>query len=235
MGAALQAVKLVESRVECAGTGMFAFTRPEGYRFAPGQFQSLTLVTREGQQTKSFSHCDAPGEPASLVLTRLTGSAFKDALLALRPGDEVKVAGPFGRLTLPEGTARAGFLVGGVGVTPAASIVGDSVLRKTGLDCLVVYGNRDQSCIPLRERFATYEASGGPVRVVDVLSRPLPGWGGEAGYISADILRRHCDPAEPRHWFVSGPPTMVSAMLAVLVECGVPNEWVSSELFAGYR
>jgi len=187
MGAALQAVKLVESRVECAGTGMFAFTRPEGYRFAPGQFQSLTLVTREGQQTKSFSHCDAPGEPASLVLTRLTGSAFKDALLALRPGDEVKVAGPFGRLTLPEGTARAGFLVGGVGVTPAASIVGDSVLRKTGLDCLVVYGNRDQSCIPLRERFATYEASGGPVRVVDVLSRPLPGWGGEAGYIFARV------------------------------------------------
>jgi len=28
---------------------------------------------------------------------------------------------------------------------------------------------------------------------------------------------------------------MVSAMLAVLVECGVPGEWVSSERFAGYR
>jgi NAD(P)H-flavin reductase len=122
-----------------------------------------------------------------------------------------------------------------VGVTPAASIVGDSVLRKTGLDCLVVYGNRDQSCIPLRERFASYEASRAPVRVIDVLSRPLPGWGGEAGYISADILRRHCDLAEPRHWFVSGPPTMVSAALGVLAECGVPGEWVSSELFAGYR
>lgn len=227
-------VKLVEARIECAGTGLFSFTRPPGYRFAPGQFQTLTLTTREGEQTKPFSHCDAPDDPVSLVLTRLTGSAFKDALLALRPGDEVKVHGPHGRFTLPEGTSKAGFLVGGVGVTPAASIVGDSVSRGTGLDCLVLYGNTDQSCIPLRERFARYEASGAPVRFVDVLSRSLPGWDGEAGYITAEVLRRHCDPAEPRHWFVSGPPAMVSSMLAVLDECGVPKDWVSSELFSGY-
>jgi ferredoxin-NADP reductase len=230
-----QTVRLVEARTECPGTGLFSFSRPEGYRFAAGQFQSLTLATREGEQTKPFTHCDAPGDPHSLVLTRLSGSAFKDALLALRPGDEIRTAGPYGRLTLPEGTARAGFLVGGVGVTPAASIVGDSVLRRTSLDCLVLYGNTDQSCIPLRERFAGYKASDAPVRVVDVLSHPLPGWGGESGYITADVLRRHCDPVEPRHWFVSGPPTMVSAMLAVLVECRVPTEWVSSEFFTGYR
>jgi ferredoxin-NADP reductase len=235
MEASVRTVRLVEARIECPGTGLFSFTRPEGYRFAAGQFRSLTLATREGEQTKPFTHCDAPGDPVSLVLTRLSGSAFKDALLALRPGDEVKMAGPYGRLTLPEGTSRAGFLVGGVGVTPAASLVGDSVLRRTGLDCVVFYGNTDQSCIPLRERFAAYEASGAPVRVVDVLSRPLPGWAGETGFIGADVLRRHCDPAETRHWFVSGPPTMVSAMLAVLAESGVPTEWVSSELFSGYR
>jgi ferredoxin-NADP reductase len=228
-------VRFVEARTECPGTGTFSFTCPEGYRFAAGQFQSLTLATREGEQTKSFTHCDVPGDPVSLVLTRLSGSAFKDALLALRPGDEVEAAGPFGRLTVPEGTSRAGFLVGGVGVTPAASIVGDSVVRQTGLDCLVLYGNTDQSCIPLRERFAKYEVSGAPVQVVDVLASPLPGWDGETGYITADVLRRHCDPAKQRHWFVSGPPTMVAAMLAVLVECGVPTEWVSSELFSGYR
>jgi ferredoxin-NADP reductase len=230
-----QVVKLTEARIECAGTGLFAFTRPPGYRFEPGQFERLTLTTREGVQTKPFTHCDAPDDEHALVLTRLTGSAFKDALMALRPGDEVTVAGPNGRLTLPPGTARAGFLVGGVGVTPAASIVRASVLRRTGLECLVLCGNADQSCIPLRSQFAEYEASGAPVRVVDVLSRPLPGWKGETGYITADIVRRYCDLSEPRHWFLSGPPAMVAAMQSVLVECGVPSSQVSAELFSGYR
>jgi ferredoxin-NADP reductase len=228
-------VKLVGSRTECTGTGLFSFTHPKGYRFAAGQFRYLTLATREGEQTKAFTHCDVPGEPVSLLLTRMTGSPFKDALAALRPGDEVEMSGPRGRLTLPEGTMRAGFLVGGVGITPAASIVGDSVARRTGLDCLVLYGNTDQSCIPLHGRFAEYAAAGAPVRVVDVLSKPLPGWTGESGYISAEILRRHVDPSEPRHWFVSGPPLMVAAMLVVLTECGVPDGRVSSELFSGYR
>ena len=31
-------VRFVEARTECPGTGMFSFTRPEGYRFAAGQF-----------------------------------------------------------------------------------------------------------------------------------------------------------------------------------------------------
>lgn len=228
-------VRLVESRTECAGTGLFSFTRPSGYRFVAGQYQALTLQTREGPQTKPFTHCDAPGDEHALVLTRLTGSAFKDALAALRTGDEVTMTGPHGRLTLPEGTTKAGFLVGGVGVTPAASIVRDSVLRHTGLDCLMLYANTDQSCIPLRERLAEYEASGAPVRVVDVLSRPLPGWSGEAGYIRPEVVRRHCDPSEPRHWFLSGPPSMVEAMRTVLDECGVPRDAVSFELFTGYR
>ena len=235
MDAPAPIVTLVESRIECPGTGSFAFTRPEGYRFAAGQYQMLTLATREGEQTKAFSHADAPGDGTSLVLTRLTGSAFKDALLALRPGDAVRMSGPFGRLIVPEGTTRAGFLVGGVGVTPAASIVRDSVLRRTGLECLVMLGNRDQSCIPMRGVLAECEKSGAPVEVVDVLSRPLPGWTGETGYITADAVRRHCDPAEERHWFLSGPPPMVSAMRGVLAEFGVPGSAVSFELFSGYH
>jgi ferredoxin-NADP reductase len=228
-------VTLLEARIECAGTGSFSFTRPEGYRFVAGQYQMLTLTTRDGEQTKAFSHADAPDDASSLVLTRLTGSAFKDALVALRPGDGVRVSGPFGDLTVPRGTMRAGFLVGGVGVTPAASIVRGSVLCRTGLECLVMLGNRDQSCMPMRDVLGQWEKSGEPVEVVDVLSRPLPGWSGETGYITADTVRRHCDPAEERHWFVSGPPSMVAAMRAVLDELGVPASSASFELFSGYH
>jgi ferredoxin-NADP reductase len=234
MPPAKQTVRLVGSRDECDGMRVFTFTRPEGYRFEPGQYRTITLRTREGVVTKAFTHCDAPGDEHSMLLTRMTGSAFKDALGALEPGAEVETAGPFGRLTVPEGVSRVAFLVGGVGVTPAASIVRDSVLRATGLECLVFYGNRAASCIPLRADFDGYAASA-PVRRVDVLSEPDASWTGERGYIDAALVRRHCDPLDGWHWFVSGPPAMADAMRAVLAALGVPAAAASFELFAGYR
>jgi ferredoxin-NADP reductase len=226
-------VKLAGSRDECDGMRVFTFTRPEGYRFEPGQFRTITLQTREGTVTKSFTHCDAPDDATTMVLTRMTGSAFKDALGALKPGAEVETAGPFGRLTVPAGARKVAFLVGGVGVTPAASIVRDSVLRATGLECLLFYGNRVASCIPLRSDFDTYEASA-PVRRVDVLSEPDASWTGEHGYIDAALVRRHCDPLDGWHWFVSGPPAMVEAMRAVLETLEVPTTAASFETFVGY-
>lgn len=226
-------VTLIASHVECDGIATFSFTRPPGYAFVAGQYQTLTLQTREGAQTKSFSHCDAPGDDHSLVLTRLTGSAFKDALSAVCPGDTVTTAGPFGRLTV--GTARrAAFLVGGVGLSPAASIVRDATLRHTGLECLVFSGNNDEACMPLHEDLASY-ATHPDVRVVDVLWKPGDAWTGERGLITADLVRRHCDPADGWHWFVSGPPGMVAAMRTVLDDLAVPAADASFEEFGGYR
>ena len=138
-------VTFTGSESPCASTGVFRFSRPPGYSYVAGQYVSLTLETREGRQTKSFSHCDAPGDAETEVLTRLTGSAFKDALAALHPGDLVTMSGPFGRLVLPEGVDRAAFLVGGVGITPMRSIVRDSVQRGTGLTALVFDGNLDET------------------------------------------------------------------------------------------
>lgn len=229
-----QTVKLADSRIECDGTSRFAFTRPPEYRFAAGQYQMLTLQTRDGAQTKPFTHCDAPGDEHALVLTRMTGSAFKDALAALKPGDEVTMDGPHGRLTVPEGARRIAFLVGGVGITPAASIVRDAVLRHTGLECLVFYGNRDASCIPLQADFVSYQSE--PlIRVVDVLDEADQTWTGERGTITADVVRRHCDPLDGWHWFLSGPPAMVGAMRSVLGELAVPATATSFEEFIGYQ
>jgi ferredoxin-NADP reductase len=233
MTSAASTVALVEARQECAGTGVFTFTRPAGYTFSPGQYMTLELDTREGKQTKPFTHADAPGDESSRVLTRMSGSPFKDALLALAPGDPVAMAGPFGRLTVPEGAGKLAFLVGGVGITPAVSIVRDSVLRSTGLECLIFYGNPEESCIPLGAELDAYE-HGAPVRRIDVLSRPSVAWTGERGYITAEVVARHCRPLDGWHWFVSGPPSMVDAMRAMLDALAVPTTSTSIEAFAGY-
>jgi ferredoxin-NADP reductase len=235
MGTDARTVEFLGSADPCSSTGIFRFSRPPGYAYTPGQYLSLTLETREGAQTKNFSHCDSPQDRETEILTRMTGSAFKDALAALRPGDTVETGGPFGKLVLPEGAEHAAFLVGGVGITPMRSIVRDAVQRATGLTALVFDGNLDETCIPLRDEFDTWEREHASIRFVHVLERPSPAWTGEQGFIGPETVKRHCDPLDGWHWFVSGPPAMVDAMSRVIDALGVDASRVSFESFAGYR
>ncbi len=222
-------------RVECAeGVAAFRFTKPEGYGFLPGQYFTLGLDTREGRQSKPFTHSDAPDDPFIELTTRLTGSAFKNALVALSPGEGVAVGGPFGRPALPEGTSRAAFLVGGVGVTPARSVLRDARHRRTGLEAVVFLGNQNESCMPYAAEFEAMHRVDSGIRVVNVLVAPSADWTGERGFISADIVRRYIDPDAGWHFVVAGPPAMVDAMSRLLDELAVPKERTSLERFSGY-
>jgi ferredoxin-NADP reductase len=234
MARSAHTVTFLGSTDTCSSTGRFRFSRPPGYTYKPGQYLSLTLHTRQGAQTKSFSHCDSPRDQETEILTRMTGSAFKDALAALQPGETVETAGPFGDLVLPEGVVRAAFLVGGVGITPMRSIVRDAVQRATGLEVLIFDGNLDETCIPMRDEFDRWQIEHETVRFVHVLEKPSPAWTGERGFIGSETVLRHCDPLDGWHWFVSGPPAMVDAMARVIDQLGVDLADVSFESFEGY-
>ena len=198
----------------------FRFSKPAGYTFEPGQYAVLSLDTAEGPQSKPFTHAQAPGDDYLEVTTRLSGSAFKNALVALAPGDRVSIRGPQGRLVAPPGLMRVAFLVGGVGITPAHSILRDRVLRGEPFDDAVVFfGNRDDSCIPYREELDAMGPMG--VRVVNVLEHAPSAWEGETGFVSAQIVRKHLDTTDARTVIVSGPPVMVVAMERVLDDLGV--------------
>jgi ferredoxin-NADP reductase len=235
MATSASTVRFVGADRLCPTTATFAFTRPKGYSFVAGQYLSLTIGTREGPQTHSFSHCDAPGDAEVTILTRLTGSAFKDALLAMHPGDDATMLGPAGLLTVGPDVERAAFLVGGVGVSPAHSIVRDLAARETRPELLLFDGNLDETCVPFKDEFDRYERDTGDIRFVHVLEKPSDAWTGERGFITADLVKRHCDPLDGWHWYVAGPPAMVTAMHAVLDALAVPAVSATFELFTGYR
>ena len=213
--------------------------RPEGYEFTPGQWLRLTLPTAEGEQTKTFTNATAPGDDWLEIATRISGSPFKAALEQLGPGDEVEIAGPGGRLVLPQDTAKVAFLVGGVGVTPARSMLRDAMQRgRRFSDAVVIYGNRDAACTPYLDELEEMAPAG--VRVVSVLEHPDERWEGERGLVTAELVRRHADISDGRLVFVAGPPPMVEAMQAVLDELGVAQdrrriEWFGSSKRAGVR
>jgi ferredoxin-NADP reductase len=217
------AVTLAEKEL-CAGKiGQFRFSRPDGYAFEAGQWFRLTLGTTEGTQTATFSHASAPGDPLLEMATRMSGSAFKRALDAMEPGGSAVIAGPGGRLRLPEPDGQIVFLVGGVGITPVHSLLREAVARGRRFDgAVLIFGNRDESCVLYREELSGMAAQG--VRLVEVLEEPLGSWDGETGLISPELVRRHVDTAESSVYMVTGPPVMVEAMERVLDSLGVADE-----------
>ena len=196
------------------------FSRPAGYEFSAGQWFRLTLATDQGDVTETFSHCSAPSDPLLEMATRRSGSPFKRALAALEPGTRATIAGPGGHLALPEGADRITCLVGGVGITPVRSILRDARARdRVFSDALVLYGNRDETCVPFSEELLAMGDLG--VRTVVCLERASDAWTGERGFITAETVRRYMDPADGRLFLLAGPPAMVGAMEHVLDELEV--------------
>jgi len=207
----------------------YRFRRPDGYDFIAGQWGVYDLGEPAGKHT--FTHASAPDDPYLEIMTRLSASAYKTALHALRPGETVGLSGPGGRMRLREGEARAAFLAGGVGITPIRSMLRDAArASKSFEDALLVFGNRDENCIPYREELEALNAIG--LRVVHALEHPPEGWRGERGFVTADMVRRHVDPADGRPFYVTGPPGMVTAMERVLDELGVEGERRRIERFS---
>jgi glycine betaine catabolism B len=216
-------VKLLEQQTCGADIRILRFERPAGYAYKSGQWFRLSLDTAQGPETKTFSHCSAPGDSHIEMATRMSDSAFKQALGAISPGMTVRIAGPGGRFALPADTQRVAFLVGGVGITPVRSLLRNAM--QTGrefADALLLYGNRDESCAPFLAEFEAMRSIG--VRVVVCYERPSVGWEGESGFITEDTVRRHMDPSDGRLFVVTGPPVMVEAMESVLSNLAVPAE-----------
>jgi glycine betaine catabolism B len=210
------------------------FTRPAAYRFKAGQWFSLRLQTPDGVLAETFSHCSAPGDPYLELTTRISGSPFKRQLAALEPGARVTIVGPGGRLAVDGDQQRVVFLAGGVGITPIRSILRDAGDRARRFeDALLIYGNRDESCVPFAEELDALKRIG--LRVVICYERPPVGWLGESGFISAETVRRHVDPDAGYLFVVTGPPVMVEAMERVLDDLAVSAEQRLVERFAPAR
>jgi len=190
--------------------------RPDGYRYAAGQWFRLELETASGAEAKTFSHASAPSDEWLEMATRQTGSPFKRALAGLRSGDKVTLMGPGGRLRLPGEQPRTlAFLVGGVGITPVRSMLRKAIASgETFTDTVVFYGDRDERCMTYLPELQAMADAG--IRVVPVLEQPPSTWTGATGFITAELIARHVDLSDGRPVVVTGPPVMVDAMSEVL-------------------
>jgi predicted ferric reductase len=201
-----------------------------GLRFRAGQFAWIRLDRSPvSMREHPFSIASAPGGEGRLALLIKEAGDFTRTIGTLRPGARAFVEGPHGNLTV-DGRTEAGLCLigGGVGVAPLLSILRARRAAGDARPALLVYGNRHEGQILAGDELPALGAE-----VVHVLQDPPPGWTGETGLVSRDLVARRCAAAARDGWLfvLCGPPPMMREVRAGLVALGVPARRILEERF----
>lgn len=223
-------------------TMSFRFKKPQGWSYRAGQFVDITLLdppeTDAEGNLRGFSISSAPREAVITITTRLRDTAFKRVLQTVPLGTLVKMEGPFGDLRLHHAARPAVLLAGGIGVTPFRSIlveaIGGGALR---YPVVLFHANRRPEDAAFADEFQSMARKDPNLSFVPTITATLGSgdpWDGEQGHIDAAMLRRHLDGLIDPIYYIAGPPGMVQALRAMLIESGVDEDDVRIEEFTGY-
>lgn len=158
---------------------------------------------------------------------------------SLKPGDKVKISGPFGEFFAKDTDAEMVFIGGGAGMAPMRSHIFDQLKRlKSKRKITFWYGARSLREAFYTEEFDKLQAENDNFTWHLALSEPLPedNWQGYTGYIHdvllENYLKQHPAP-EDCEYYMCGPPMMNSAVINMLKELGVEDDNILLDDFGG--
>jgi predicted ferric reductase len=210
--------------------------RHPGWSFMPGQFAWVTVGRSPFKLTQhpfSFSSPGDVGENGRINLTIKEAGDWTRRIASITPDTRVYLDGPHGSFSIDVNQAPGYvFIAGGVGITPMFSMISTMCLRDDTRPAILFYANPDWDSITFREQLdelSTYMAN---LRVVHVLKTPPPGWRGETGRVTPEMLERYL----PRQYqtfdyFICASEAMTDAVEEMLLGLGVPAHHVHAERF----
>jgi predicted ferric reductase len=203
--------------------------------FKSGQFVWLTLGSSPFKvREHPFSISSSPGRLPRIELTVRELGDFSGAIGDHETGELAYLDGPHGVFSYENAPDAAGFvfLVGGVGITPVISMLRTMAEADERRPSWLFYANPDIDRYLFRDELEGLEARL-PLTLVPVLQTPPEDWQGESGYVSRDMLLRYLprEQCVALHFFICGPPPMLSAMQDHLAALGVPRDHVHLEVF----
>ena len=233
----LYLLKLKKKEEIARDTLALYFERPVRFSYTAGQ--SMRLIFKDIDESKTFSIANAPHENELFFAVRLTGSDFKNKLKGLSVGSTVEAEGPFGsRFVLQSDATRpVVFIAGGIGITPLLSMLSHVVHENLGHNITLFYSNRkieDSSFLSDLHEITQKRDS---FTFVPTLTKEKANaeWEGEVGYISPEMIKKHTKHTAIPLFYIAGPPDMVMGMKKVLEDSGVQRENIITKKFTGYE
>ncbi|MCU0760098.1 MAG: ferredoxin reductase family protein [Steroidobacteraceae bacterium] len=206
-----------------------------GFEFQPGQFAWLSTghpVATEHHPISMASSAELGPERRVEFSIRDLGDWSGKRVPAVQPGSTMYLNGPFGGFSLDREPGQGVVLVGGgIGITPLRSMLRTMRDRGDVRPAILFYGARDWNAVVYTEELQQLSKEMN-LKLVYVFEKPGEDWGGERGYITPELLKRHL-PAQFRRYqyFMCGPTPMMDAVEEHLASIGVPRSRIHSERF----
>jgi len=225
-------VKLTRKREVAEGTTEFTLEKPKGFEYRAGQYGDLVLPPSTGLDDNNnkhgFSFVSAPFEDTLRMTTRMRGSKYKNAAAKLPEGTMVKLLALWGDFTLQKSASvPAVFITGGIGITPARSIIAQATHDKTAHKITLIYSNRTPALAAYTDELQRFTTENSNFTFVPVYTSTQ-------GKVNADTIKQHVADINASRYYLCGPEGMVKAMRALLIEVGADEDNIRTEEFEGY-
>lgn len=204
--------------------------------FQAGQYMQLRLPGVEGD--RPFSVANAPADvhargEIELNVRVVPGGAGTAYLHEkLKVGDTLPITGPYGRFFVRESQREPLlFMAGGSGLSSPRSMILDLLGRGWSEPITLVYGQRNLAELYYHAEFRALAAQHANFSYVPALSEDASGFSGAKGFVH-DAAREHFKgDFSGRKAYLCGPPVMIEACLATLMQGRLYERDIYAEKF----
>lgn len=227
------------------------------YHSAWDKFKMWDLVAKNPEPTfRAYSMANHPAEGNIIMLNiriatppfdRVNGGFQKvnpgicsSYVFSRKPGDKVTISGPYGEFFVKDTPNEKMFIGGGAGMAPMRSHIFHLFKTlKTDVPVSFWYGARSKAEIFYQDQFEEIAREFPNFKYVVGLSDPMPDDNWDPKYVGFihqvifnNYLKNHQAP-EDIEYYLCGPPMMISAVVKMLDNLGVPAENIMYDNFGG--
>lgn len=219
------------------------------------KFKMWDIVAKNPEPTfRAYSMANQPAEDDIIMLNvRIATPPFDRAtggfmnvptgicsayIFSRKPGDKVTISGPYGEFFIKDTPNEKMFIGGGAGMAPMRSHIFHLFKTvKSDLPISFWYGARSKQEIFYQEQFEEFAKNFPNFKFAIGLSDPRPDDNWDPNYIGFihnviynNYLKNHPAP-EDIEYYLCGPPMMISAVVNMLDNLGVPPENIMYDNF----
>ncbi len=202
------------------------YFRPEGsVRFEPGQYVELQLPGVAGDQRgskRTFTLTSLPTDELLSFVVKFPqpGSAYKQVLAGLQPGDSGAIGDAMGDLVLPKDAGLPlVFVAGGIGIASYASMLKQLLAKREEREIFLFYALRDRREQIYRDLTTSY-----PLALKTITIAP--------NRLTTQEIINTTPPGAPV--YLSGSQRFVEGLRVSLEHQGIPRSNITFDYFDGY-
>lgn len=208
----------------------------DSLHFLPGQYIDILL---EDGRRRSYSLANPPADntPLELHVRRVTDGHFSEFVFnVLKPGDPLRIQGPYGTFHLHESDKPLILVAGGTGFAPIKSILSEAFRQGLRRDTTLYWGVRQARDMYMPDLPAQWERQHANFHHVPVLSEAGDDedWQGRRGLVHHTVLEDHTD-LSIYQVYACGAPAMIDAARLDFSSRGLPQEAFFSDAFTFQR